>query len=108
MQVWKMTDHRKTGGGWKMQDWNLADQRAGLENAGPENAGLENAGQNVFLFFAVKLRVLYRVLIIVRASLSISIASEALMLWTCWLAYLCVCVFVCLSVYPESVLWQNG
>jgi len=39
MQDWKMTDHRKTGGG-KMQDWNLADQIAGLENA----------GQNVFDF----------------------------------------------------------
>jgi len=38
------------------------------------------------------------------ASLSISIMSAALMLRTCCLAHLCVCMSVCL----ESVLWQNG
>jgi len=61
-----------------------------------------------FLFVGVKLCVLYRDLIVVYASLYISIASEALMLRTCCLARLCVCLCVCLSVCPESELWQNG
>jgi len=37
---------------------------------------------------------------VISASLSISIASGALMLRACRLAHLSVC--------PESVLWQNG
>ena len=53
-----------------------------------------------FLFFAVKLCVLYSDLIIVSASHYISIAGEVLMLRTCRLAHLhaCVCVSLCLSV----------
>jgi len=51
-----------------------------------------------FSVFPVKLCVLYRDLIIVSASLYISIASEALMLRTCCLAHLCMSV--CLSVCP--------
>jgi len=60
-----------------------------------------------FLFIPVKVCVLQRVLIIVSASLYISIASEALMLWwTCRLVHLCVCV--CLSVCPESVFGETA
>ena len=42
--------------------------------------------------------------IIFSALLSISIASGALMVWACRLDHLSIC----LSVGPESVLWQNG
>ena len=42
------------------------------------------------------------------ASLSISIASGALMLRAYHLAHLSVGLSVCLSVCPISVLWQNG
>jgi len=42
------------------------------------------------------------------ASLTISIASKALMVRACRLAHLSVCLSVCLFVCPESVLWQNG
>jgi len=47
-------------------------------------------------------------MIIISMSFSISVASRALMLRTCRLAYLSVCV--CLLVCAESVpvLWQNG
>ena len=95
----------------KMQDWKLADQIAGLENAGLEFGGSNSRAVKCrtgkcrtgkcrtkrFLFFAVKLCVLYRDLIIVSTSLYVSIVSEA-MLQTCRLAYLCVCLCVCLSV----------
>jgi len=50
-----------------------------------------------FRFFAVKSCLLYRDLIIVSVSLYINISSEALMLRTCRLAHLSVCVSVCLS-----------
>jgi len=43
---------------------------------------------------------------VISASLSISIASEGLMVRACRLAHLSVCLSVC--VCPESVLWQNG
>jgi len=68
-----------------MQDWKMQDRK------------MHNRS---FLFIPVKVCVLQRVLIIVSASLYISIASEALMLWwTCRLAHLCVCLCVfCLSV----------
>jgi len=54
-----------------------------------ENTGPKNAGQNVFCF--LPLSYVYFIgfyVIIVSASLSISIASEALMLRICRLAYL--------------------
>ena len=73
----------------EMQDWKMQDRKM----------------QEKTCYFAVKLRVLYRVLIIVSASLSISIVSEALVLRTCRLAHLCV---LCVSVCLDSVLWQNG
>jgi len=82
---------------------NAGLKNARLEYAGLEKAGPENAGQNVFHFLplsCVDLRGLQRVLVIVSASLYISIASEALMLWTCRLARLCVSAVctVCPSV----------
>ena len=53
--------------------------------------------------FLLLLMAIFLLLLIISASLSISIASGALMLRTCCLAYLSVCV----SVFLESVLWQN-
>ena len=53
--------------------------------------------QDKTFFYFLVLCVLYRDLIIVSASMYISIVSEALMLRTCHLAHLCVCLFVCLS-----------
>ena len=77
-----------------MQEWKLADQIAGLENAGLEFGGPNSrAGEcktgkcrtgkcrtgkcrtKRFLFFAIKLCVLYRDLIIVSTSLYISISA---------------------------------
>jgi len=78
-----------------MQDWKMQDRK------------MQDKMISIFWCY-----VLYRDLIIVSTSLYISVASEVLMLRTCRLAHLCVCLFVCLSVCLsvclESVLWQNG
>ena len=66
-----------------MQDWKMHDRKM---------------QDKTFSIFAVKLCVLYSYLLNVFTSLYISIASEALMLWTSRLAHLSVCVCVCMSV----------
>jgi len=98
MHDWKMQDQ-------KMQDWNMQDRK--MQDWKMQDRKMQD---KTFSIFGVKLCLLYRDLIIISTSLYISIASEALMLRTCRLAHLCVCVClsVCLSVCLESVLWQNG
>ena len=97
-----MTEHRKQGGRVENAELEFDDQIAGLEFGGPNSrAGKCRTGKcrtKHFLFFSVKLYVLYMDLIIVSTSLYISIASKVLLLRTCRLAHLCVCVCVSLSV----------